>query len=206
MPATGAYSGHYPLQDLSLICTSPELIPDLKNTSATSHCAVVEENVSVLFFPFYLTYVFTVGSELEIQNQKMHRKKWQHIAIFCFTGLVSCVKGKAILVVLHPSGAFIVPNPERTEWICFPESQIYESSIYFYFFPKLAVQENHQKKKKKKKKKRRSSSDSSFAQHKQSNLRPLTCSSKPKQPRPLADQTFTDKTITRKQRSRGSSE
>lgn len=60
MPAAGAYSGHYPLQDLSLICTSPELIPDLKNTSATSHCAVVEENVSVLFSPFYLTDVFTV--------------------------------------------------------------------------------------------------------------------------------------------------
>jgi hypothetical protein len=64
----------------------------------------------------------------------MYRKKWQHIAIFCFTGLVSCVKGKAILVVLHPSGAFIEPNPERTEWICFPGSQIYESSIYIFFF------------------------------------------------------------------------
>jgi hypothetical protein len=26
------------------------------------------------------------------------------------------------------------PNPERTEWICFPGSQIYESSIFFSFF------------------------------------------------------------------------
>jgi hypothetical protein len=60
MSAIGAYGGHYPLQDLSLICTSPELILDLKNTSATSHCALVEENISVLSFPFYLTDVFTV--------------------------------------------------------------------------------------------------------------------------------------------------
>ncbi len=87
-----------------------------------------------------------------------------------------------------------------------PDLRVVNISFFLSFFPKLAVQENRQKKKKKKKKKRRSSSDSSFAQHKQSNLRPLTCSSKPKQPRPLADQTFTDKTITRKQRSRGSSE
>jgi hypothetical protein len=101
-------------------------------------------------------------------------KKWQHIAIFCVTGLVSCVKGKVILAVLHPSGASIEPNPERTEWICFPGSQIYESSMFLLsFFPKLAAQENRQKKKKKRR-------------------------SKPKRPRPLADQTFTDKTITRK--------
>lgn len=87
------------------------------------------------FFPFLLDWcIHSLGSELEIQNQKMYRKKWQHIAIFCFTGLVSCVKGKAILVVLHPSGAFIEPNPERIEWICFPGSQIYESSIFLSFF------------------------------------------------------------------------
>jgi hypothetical protein len=38
------------------------------------------------------------------------------------------------LAVLHPSGAFIEPNPEMTEWICFLGSQIYESSMFFSFF------------------------------------------------------------------------
>jgi hypothetical protein len=83
----------------------------------------------------------------------MYRKKWQHIAIFCFTGLVSCVKGKAILVVLHPSGAFIEPNPERIEWICFPGSQIYESSIFLSFF--LSFQNLQYKKTAKRRRRRR---------------------------------------------------
>ncbi len=157
------------------------------------------------FFPFLLDWcIHSLGSELEIQNQKMHRKKWQHIAIFCFTGLVSCVKGEGTTGRIASIGSIYLSRIRKElSGFAFQDPRSTSRQYFFLsFFTKLAVQENRQKKKKK----RRSSSDSSFAQHKKSNLRPLTCSSKPKQPRPLADQTFTDKTITRKQRSRGSSE